>query len=74
MIRLLLWLPLAFVLASWLALVITGRRRPQPPVLVPAVLHDCGCLRIAGGLLLPCPAHDPAEPPVEQWAAELEDQ
>ena len=65
-------LPLGLLVAAWLAVLIAGRRRKPPPLRVPATLLDCGCLRVGGGLLLPCAEHDPhAEPPVEQWAADL---
>ena len=68
-------LPLGILAAMWLAVFMLGRRRPRSPLLVAATLLDCGCLRIGGGLLLPCAAHDPhAEPPVGQWAQEMEEQ
>lgn len=65
--------PADVLAAGWLALAAASYRRSMRPPLLPAVLLPCGCLRIEGGLLLPCPAHDPAEPPVGQWAAEMED-
>ena len=68
-------LALGLIAAGLLALAVSElRSRRRPPLLVPATLLDCGCLRIGGGLLLPCAAHDPhAEPPVGQWAQEMED-
>lgn len=70
-------LPLGLLAAVWLALVITGRRRvpmPPPPLLLPAVLAPCGCLYVCGVLVTACTGDDPGEPPVEQWAAETEEQ
>ena len=66
-------LPLAILVPFWLAFTIAVRRQRHAVVLLRAVPEPCGCLRLEGGLVLPCPAHNPAaEPPVEQWAAEME--
>ena len=65
-------LPLLILVAFWLAF--TLARAPLPRVrLLHATLHACGCLWVEGVLACPCAVHDPAEPPVEQWAAEIGD-
>lgn len=66
-------LPLAVLVPFWLAFTIGVRRQRHAVVLLRADLVPCGCVRLEGGLVLPCPGHDPAaEPPVGQWAAEME--
>ena len=67
------WLIPALIGASWIVLEIAAQCRRHPvTVLLRAAPEPCGCLRLEGGLVLPCAAHDPAaEPPVEQWAAEI---
>lgn len=64
-------LVVGLVAVPWIALLLASRRQKLPPVLLPATLHACGCLCSGRVVIVPCAEHDPAEPPVEQWAAEL---